>query len=321
MFLQSEGNTHATFRFAVEELGIQSFDDRLIVIDEFHHVSSNPDSILGTQLTALIARDKVHVVAMTGSYFRGDSEAVLSPADEAKFETVTYTYYEQLNGYTWLKSLDIGYFFYTGPYVEAIHKVLIFTDINGRSKEILDLLGIDQRARFKHVHCPLPDHDDRRPSFRVDPKTERFICTCLPRGGSMIDLVIGMGHASNFVEATRWLRKNLFGYATQYKQVNIPNDFVTTTTDTKEIADRTEILRVLSKCIEVPPLHPYVVKKGILPLCALYEPILKNLVIPIHDKDFLLRGFEYIYQQDNKFCVDGTRSVAIRDERGSYNCL
>lgn len=102
--------THATFRFAVEELGIESLDDRLIAIDEFHHVSSNPDSILGTQLTALIARDKVHVVAMTGSYFRGDSEAVLSPADEAKFETVTYTYYEQLNGYTWLKSLDIGYF-------------------------------------------------------------------------------------------------------------------------------------------------------------------------------------------------------------------
>ncbi len=67
----------------------------------------------------------------------------------------------------------------------------IFTDISGKSSEILDLLGIDQRARFKHVHCPLPDHDDRHPSFRVDQKTERFICTCSPRGGSMIDLVIG----------------------------------------------------------------------------------------------------------------------------------
>jgi hypothetical protein len=51
---------------------------------------------------------------MTGSYFRGDSEAVLAPSEETKFETVTYTYYEQLNGYRWLKSLDIGYFFYTG---------------------------------------------------------------------------------------------------------------------------------------------------------------------------------------------------------------
>lgn len=116
--------THATFRFAVDELGIEAFDNRLIAVDEFHHVSSNPDNRLGSQLGAFIARDKVHIVAMTGSYFRGDSEAVLSPADESKFETVTYTYYEQLNGYEWLKSLDIGYFFYTGRYVDAIEKVL-----------------------------------------------------------------------------------------------------------------------------------------------------------------------------------------------------
>lgn len=116
--------THATFRFAVEELGIEAFDNRLIAIDEFHHVSSNPDNKLGGQLSAFIGRDKVHLVAMTGSYFRGDSEAVLAPAEEARFETVTYTYYEQLNGYRWLKSLDIGYFFYTGKYVDAIAKVL-----------------------------------------------------------------------------------------------------------------------------------------------------------------------------------------------------
>ena len=116
--------THATFRFAVEELGIEAFDNRLIAIDEFHHVSSSPDNKLGSQLGAFIARDKVHVVAMTGSYFRGDSEAVLIPSDEAKFETITYTYYEQLNGYSWLKSLDIGYFFYTGRYVDAVEKVL-----------------------------------------------------------------------------------------------------------------------------------------------------------------------------------------------------
>ncbi|QTQ32500.1 DEAD/DEAH box helicase [Aromatoleum bremense] len=116
--------THATFRFAVEELGVAAFDDRLIAIDEFHHVSANPGNVLGSQLGAFITRDKVHLVAMTGSYFRGDSEAVLAPADEARFETVTYTYYEQLNGYRWLKSLDIGYFFYTGPYVNAVARVL-----------------------------------------------------------------------------------------------------------------------------------------------------------------------------------------------------
>lgn len=137
--------THATFRFAVEELGIESFDNRLIAIDEFHHVSANPDNKLGSQLGALITRGNVHLVAMTGSYFRGDSEAVLSPADEAKFETVTYNYYEQLNGYRWLKSLDIGYFFYTGRYVDAIAKVL-----DPSLKTIIHIPNVNARESLKN---------------------------------------------------------------------------------------------------------------------------------------------------------------------------
>ena len=136
--------THATFRFAVEELGMEVFDDRLIAIDEFHHVSSNPDNVLGSQLGAFIARGKVHLVAMTGSYFRGDSEAVLAPADEARFETVTYTYYEQLNGYRWLKSLDIGYFFYTGRYLDAIGKVL-----NPALKTIVHIPSVNSRESLQ----------------------------------------------------------------------------------------------------------------------------------------------------------------------------
>lgn len=136
--------THATFRFAVEELGVQAFDNRLIAIDEFHHVSSNPDNKLGSQLGDFIARDKVHMVAMTGSYFRGDSEAVLGPADEARFETITYTYYEQLNGYQWLKSLDIGYFFYTGRYVEAVEKVL-----DPALKTIVHIPNVNARESLK----------------------------------------------------------------------------------------------------------------------------------------------------------------------------
>ncbi len=71
-----------------------------------------------------MARDRAHIIAMTGSYFRGDAVAVLAPQDEAKFDTVTYTYYEQLNGYQHLKHLDIGYFFYAGSYVDDILKVL-----------------------------------------------------------------------------------------------------------------------------------------------------------------------------------------------------
>ncbi len=144
--------THATFRFAVEELGIEAFDNRLIAIDEFHHVSSNPDNKLGSQLGALMARDKVHLVAMTGSYFRGDSEAVLAPTDEARFETVTYTYYEQLNGYTWLKSLDIGYFFYTGRYVDAVAKVL-----DPALKTIVHIPNVNARESLKDKQREVED--------------------------------------------------------------------------------------------------------------------------------------------------------------------
>lgn len=127
-FLQSGDKflvcTHSTFRFAMDEYGVEAFDGRLIAIDEFHHVSANPNNRLGTHLKALLERGKTHIIAMTGSYFRGDSDAVLMPEDEAKFETVTYTYYEQLNGYEYLKTLDIGYYFYNGSYLDSIMDVL-----------------------------------------------------------------------------------------------------------------------------------------------------------------------------------------------------
>ncbi|WP_085339601.1 DEAD/DEAH box helicase [Aquidulcibacter paucihalophilus] len=136
--------THATFRFAVERFGIEAFDDRLIAVDEFHHVSANPDNVLGQHLGAFISRDKVHIVAMTGSYFRGDAVAVLSPTDEARFETVTYTYYEQLNGYEYLKQLDIGYFFYSGSYTDDILAVL-----NPDEKTIIHIPNVNSRESTK----------------------------------------------------------------------------------------------------------------------------------------------------------------------------
>jgi superfamily II DNA or RNA helicase len=87
-FLKSDDKvlvcTHATFRFAVDRFGVEAFDDRLIAVDEFHHVSANPDNKLGLHLSQFIARDRVHIVAMTGSYFRGDAEAVLAPQEESK---------------------------------------------------------------------------------------------------------------------------------------------------------------------------------------------------------------------------------------------
>ncbi|MDC0838739.1 DEAD/DEAH box helicase, partial [Limnoraphis robusta] len=136
--------THATFRFAVDKFGVEMLDDRLIAVDEFHHVSSNPDNKLGDHIRQLMTRDKTHIVAMTGSYFRGDAEAVLHPEDEAKFHTVTYTYYEQLNGYEHLKQLDIGYYFYSGSYTDEIMQVL-----NPNEKTILHIPNVNSRESTK----------------------------------------------------------------------------------------------------------------------------------------------------------------------------
>ena len=147
-FLESEDKvlvcTHATFRFAVDAYGVTKFDDRLVAVDEFHHVSANPDNRLGAQLGQLIGRGRAHIIAMTGSYFRGDAEAVLAPSDEAKFDTVSYTYYEQLNGYEYLKQLDIGYFFYSGPYVDDILEVL-----DPAEKTIIHIPNVNSRESTK----------------------------------------------------------------------------------------------------------------------------------------------------------------------------
>ncbi|MBW4551792.1 MAG: DEAD/DEAH box helicase [Aphanocapsa sp. GSE-SYN-MK-11-07L] len=136
--------THATFRFAVDKFGIEVLDDRLIAVDEFHHVSANPDNKLGDHVRQLMTRDKTHIVAMTGSYFRGDAVAVLHPEDESRFDTVTYTYYEQLNGYQYLKQLDIGYYFYAGNYTDEIMQVL-----NPNEKTILHIPNVNSRESTK----------------------------------------------------------------------------------------------------------------------------------------------------------------------------
>jgi len=136
--------THATLRFAIDRFGVEVFDNRLIAVDEFHHVSTNPDNKLGEHVRQFVARDKVHLVAMTGSYFRGDAEAVMHPDDESRFQTVTYTYYEQLNGYQYLKQLDIGYFFYSGRYTDEILNVL-----NSGEKTILHIPNVNSKESTK----------------------------------------------------------------------------------------------------------------------------------------------------------------------------
>lgn len=136
--------THATLRFAFEQIQIDQFNDLLLAIDEFHHVSASEDSRLGEVLRAVMKETNVHIIAMTGTYFRGDTIPVLMPEDEAKFEKVTYNYYQQLNGYKHLKSLGIGYHFYQGKYTSAIGEVL---DVN--KKTIVHIPNVNAAASLK----------------------------------------------------------------------------------------------------------------------------------------------------------------------------
>lgn len=111
--------THATLRFAFEGLQESDFNNCLLAIDEFHHVSADGENILGNVMRNIMAKSNAHILAMTGSYFRGDSVPVLLPEDERKFIPVTYNYYDQLNGYEFLKTLGIGYHFYQGRYYKV----------------------------------------------------------------------------------------------------------------------------------------------------------------------------------------------------------
>ncbi len=117
--------THATLRFAFDGVEESDFNDTLLAIDEFHHVSADVDnSRLGETIQNIMRKSSAHIVAMTGSYFRGDAVPILTAEAEAQFTKVTYNYYEQLNGYEHLKSLGIGYHFYQGRYTSAIAEVL-----------------------------------------------------------------------------------------------------------------------------------------------------------------------------------------------------
>lgn len=137
--------THATLRFAFEGLPTEAFNECLLAIDEFHHVSADQtNSRLGALVHEVLSKTNAHVIAMTGSYFRGDSVPILLPADESKFSRVVYTYYDQLNGYKYLRSLGIGYHFYQGSYLDAIPEVL---DIN--KKTIIHIPSVNSAASTK----------------------------------------------------------------------------------------------------------------------------------------------------------------------------
>lgn len=117
--------THATLLNALNGVDARKLDNVFFGIDEFHHGSADENNRLGTLIRRLLNETSAHILAMTGSYFRGDAVPVMRPEDEAKFQpTINYNYYQQLNGYKWLKSLGIGYSFFQGNYLTAIPEVL-----------------------------------------------------------------------------------------------------------------------------------------------------------------------------------------------------
>ena len=132
---------HATLRNAAKELEDDTFNDVLLAIDEFHHTSADANSNLGDVVRRVMNNSTGHIVAMTGSYFRGDGIPVLRAEDEARFFPITYNYYQQLNGYKYLKNLVLGYHFYHGSYLDHISEVL-----DTRRKTIIHIPSVNQRA-------------------------------------------------------------------------------------------------------------------------------------------------------------------------------
>ncbi len=117
--------THATLLNSLNGIDARKLDNVFFGIDEFHHGSADEGNRLGTLIRRLLNETSAHILAMTGSYFRGDAVPVMRPEDEAMFQpTINYNYYQQLNGYKWLKSLGIGYSFFQGNYLTAIPDVL-----------------------------------------------------------------------------------------------------------------------------------------------------------------------------------------------------
>ena len=164
--------THATLRFAFEQLADSDFNDVLLAIDEFHHVSQDDNSVLGNALRNILANSTAHVVAMTGSYFRGDSVPILAPEDEQKFDKVSYTYYEQLEGYKYLKSFAMGYNFYRGRYTDALHEVL-----DTSKKTIIHIPNVNSGESTKDKYDEVDRILDELGQAVPDPKTGLWLVT------------------------------------------------------------------------------------------------------------------------------------------------
>lgn len=212
--------THATLRFAFEQLSPADFDGCLLAIDEFHHSSADKqENRMGDLVHKVLYESSAHVIAMTGSYFRGDNVPVMMPEDEARFERVVFSYYDQLNGYTYLKSLGIGHHFYQGRYLDALGEVLDtdkktilhIPNVNSgestgdKIREVGEIIGIigeldhqDPETKILHVKrhgdgklLKIADLVDDTPINRS--KVETYLATA--KGRDDLDIIIALNKA------------------------------------------------------------------------------------------------------------------------------
>lgn len=172
--------THATLLNSLNGIEAEKLDNLFFGIDEFHHGSADENNRLGTFIRRLLNETSAHILAMTGSYFRGDAIPVMRPEDEAKFQpTINYNYYQQLNGYKWLKSLGLGYHFFKGNYLSAIQEVLdttkkilihiprpnsktgAFMNKHDQVAEIIKYIGVVVDRNFNHNLYKVKTPDDR----------------------------------------------------------------------------------------------------------------------------------------------------------------
>lgn len=172
--------THATLLNSLNGIEAEKLDNLFFGIDEFHHGSADEKNRLGTFIRRLLNETSAHILAMTGSYFRGDAIPVMRPEDEAKFQpTINYNYYQQLNGYKWLKSLGLGYHFFKGNYLSAIQEVLdttkktlihiprpnsktgAFMNKHDQVAEIIKYIGVVVDRNFNHNLYKVKTPDDR----------------------------------------------------------------------------------------------------------------------------------------------------------------
>lgn len=201
--------THATLRYAYEELEEIQFNDCLLAIDEFHHVSADKEkSKLGELLHAIMTKSNAHIIAMTGSYFRGDGVPVLAPEDEEKFDKVTYNYYEQLNGYKYLKSLGIGYHFYQGKYLNAIDEILD-TD----KKTILHIPSVNSGESTKEKYDEVNAILDKIGTFEKQDSETGVIYIRRHKDGKLIKV-------ADLVDDTKVNRDKIIEYLRNVKSVD-----------------------------------------------------------------------------------------------------